>query len=121
MFVPLNDDGTGDPVKVCRLRLRNDSSRRRRVTVLYFAEWVLGTNREDQQPHIQTIYDQESGALFARQSWNGVSPTKWHLRPLVPARRHIPAIARRSWDATVRRPGPLRWNGCISTTARARA
>ena len=54
VFVPLNDDGTGDPVKVCRLRLRNDSSRRRRLTVLYFAEWVLGANREDQQPHIQT-------------------------------------------------------------------
>ena len=76
VFVPLNDDGTGDPVKVCRLRLRNDSSRRRRVTALYFAEWVLGTNREDQQPHIQTIYDQESGALFARQSWNGSQPNQ---------------------------------------------
>ena len=76
VFVPLNDDGTGDPVKVCRLRLRNDSSRRRRVTALYFAEWVLGTNREDQQPHIQTIYDQESGALFARQSWNGSRPNQ---------------------------------------------
>ena len=76
VFVPLNDDGTGDPVKVYRLRLRNDSSRRRRVTALYFAEWVLGTNREDQQPHIQTIYDQESGALFARQSWNGSQPNQ---------------------------------------------
>src|SRR6185503_13941733 len=72
----LNDNGTGDPVKVCRLRLRNDSSRRRRVTALYFAEWVLGTNREDQQPHIQTVYDQECGALFARQSWNGSHPNQ---------------------------------------------
>ena len=80
VFVPLNDDGTGDPVKVCRLRLRNDSSRRRRLTALYFAEWVLGTNREDQQPHIQTIYDQESGALFARQSWNGSSDQSNRIR-----------------------------------------
>ncbi len=71
VFVPLNDDGSGDPVKVCRLRLRNDSSRRRRLTVLYFAEWVLGSSREDQLPHIQTSYDQDSGAICARQSWNG--------------------------------------------------
>jgi len=71
VFVPLNDNGSGDPVKVCRLRLRNDSSRRRRLTVLYFAEWVLGTNREDQLPHIQTTYDRESGAVCARQSWSG--------------------------------------------------
>ena len=71
VFVPLNEDGGGDPVKVCRLRLRNDSSRRRRLTIVYFVEWVLGTNREDQQAHIQTLYDSESGALFAHQSWNG--------------------------------------------------
>ncbi len=71
VFVPLKDDGTGDPVKVCRLRLRNDSSRRRRLTVLYFAEWVLGSTREDQQPHVQTNFDQASGAIFAHQSWRG--------------------------------------------------
>ena len=76
LFVPLNDDGTGDPVKVYRLRLRNDSSRRRRLTVLHFVEWVLGANREDQQPHVQTVYDQESGAIFARQSWNGSQPNR---------------------------------------------
>ncbi|MEO8049074.1 MAG: hypothetical protein ABI833_01545, partial [Acidobacteriota bacterium] len=76
VFVPLNDDGTGDPVKVYRLRLRNDSSRHRYVTALYFAEWVLGTNREDQQPHIQTVYDQASGALFAQQFWSGSQPNQ---------------------------------------------
>ena len=76
VFVPLNQDGTGDPVKVYRLRLRNDSSRRRRLTVWYFAEWVLGASREDQQPHIQTLYDAESGGVFARQSWNGTRPNQ---------------------------------------------
>lgn len=71
VFVPLTGDGGGDPVKVCRLRLRNDSSRRRRLTVLYFVEWVLGSNREDQQAHVQTMYDQPTGSVFARQSWSG--------------------------------------------------
>ena len=77
VFVPLNEDGTGDPVKVYRLRLRNDSSRPRRLTVLYLVEWVLGTNREDQQPHIRTLHDHESGAVFASQSWNGSQPNQF--------------------------------------------
>ena len=62
VFVPQGDGG--DPVKVCRLRLRNDSARPRRLTVTYFAEWVLGPAREDQQLHVQTSRDEESGALL---------------------------------------------------------
>jgi cyclic beta-1,2-glucan synthetase len=71
VFVPIGEDGRGDPVKVMRLRLRNDSSRPRRITVYLFAEWVLGTNREDHAPHIHTSYDRESGAVLAGQFWNG--------------------------------------------------
>ena len=44
VFVP-----AGDPVKICRLRLQNESARQRRLTVTYYAEWVLGPTREDQQ------------------------------------------------------------------------
>jgi len=71
VFVPISEDGSGDPVKVMRLRLRNDSSHLRRLTVTYFAEWLLGTNREDQTLHVSTSYDRESGAVFATQSWSG--------------------------------------------------
>jgi cyclic beta-1,2-glucan synthetase len=71
VFVPVGPDGSGDPVKVHRLRLRNDSGRQRRLTVVYFAEWVLGSVREDQQVHIQTSFDQPSGAILARQFWSG--------------------------------------------------
>ena len=71
VFVPIAEDGTGDPVKVMRLRLRNDSSRLRRLTVTYFAEWLLGSNREDQELHVYTSYDRQSGAVLAGQSWSG--------------------------------------------------
>jgi cyclic beta-1,2-glucan synthetase len=71
VFVPVSENGVGDPVKVMRLRLRNDSSRPRRLTVTYFAEWLLGTNREDQALHVYTSHDRESGAVLAGQSWNG--------------------------------------------------
>jgi cyclic beta-1,2-glucan synthetase len=66
IFVP-NDD----PVKICRLRLRNDSGRPRRLTVTYYAEWVLGPTREDQQLNVQTSRDEQSGALIATQTWAG--------------------------------------------------
>jgi cyclic beta-1,2-glucan synthetase len=68
VFVPSGDEA-GDPVKICRLRLRNDSSRPRRIAVYWFVEWVLGVNREDQQLHLQPSRDEESGALLVRQYW----------------------------------------------------
>jgi cyclic beta-1,2-glucan synthetase len=71
VFVPLGKDGAGDPVKIYRLRLRNDSGRQRRLTVAYFAEWVLGSVREDQQVHVRTAFDEASGAILASQYWNG--------------------------------------------------
>ena len=70
VFVPFGDDGPRHPVKIYRLRLRNDSSRKRRLTVTYFAEWVLGTQREQQASHIFTSFDPESGAVLARQRWS---------------------------------------------------
>ena len=71
VFVPLHADGSGDPVKVMRLRLRSHSTRKRHLTVTYFAEWVLGSIREDQQLHVQTTYDEQSGAVLASQCWTG--------------------------------------------------
>jgi cyclic beta-1,2-glucan synthetase len=70
VFIPFGDDGPRDPVKICRLRLRNRSSRNRRLTVTYFAEWVLGTRREEQASHIFTGFDEESGAVLARERWS---------------------------------------------------
>jgi len=66
VFVP-----AADPVKVYRLRLRNDGERAKRLTITYFAEWVLGPSREDQQIHVQTSRDEASGAIVATQTWSG--------------------------------------------------
>jgi cyclic beta-1,2-glucan synthetase len=70
VFIPFEEDGPRDPVKICRLRLRNHSSRKRNLTVTYFAEWVLGTQRENQAPHISTSFDASSGAVLAREGWS---------------------------------------------------
>ncbi|MEO7142961.1 MAG: glucoamylase family protein, partial [Bryobacteraceae bacterium] len=68
------DADPDDPVKICRLRLRNDSSRIRHLTATYYADWVLGTDREEQQMHVHTSWDTASGALLAHNPWNGSYP-----------------------------------------------
>ena len=65
MFVPLED-----PVKIMRLSLRNHSTRRRRLSVTAYVEWVLGTLRSKSAPTISTESDPVTGALFARNRWS---------------------------------------------------
>jgi len=68
LLVPLED-----PIKICRLRVRNDSPRRRSLSVTAYVEWVLGPSRTGGAPHILTELD-TSGALFARNDWNQPFP-----------------------------------------------
>jgi len=63
LFVPPTD-----AVKVYRLTLRNDSARRRRVTVTLYVEWVLGENRSRSHLHVVTSRD-ETGAVLARNAF----------------------------------------------------
>lgn len=63
--VPLDD-----PVKISRLRLRNLTGRRRRLSVAAYVEWVLGTTRSVSSMQIVTERDEETGAMMARNPWN---------------------------------------------------
>ncbi|MDH4046123.1 MAG: hypothetical protein OEW06_16875, partial [Gemmatimonadota bacterium] len=64
-FVPPDD-----PIKISRLTLVNRSSRKRRLSVTAYAEWVLGVTRSQSAPFIVTEIDRETGATFARNAWN---------------------------------------------------
>jgi cyclic beta-1,2-glucan synthetase len=68
-FVPIDESG-GAPVRIQRLRLRNDSPRRRRLSATSYVEWVLGESREDTQLHVVTNWDGESRAMFARNAYH---------------------------------------------------
>ncbi|MEG8222623.1 cellobiose phosphorylase [Sphingomonas sp. HH69] len=63
-FVPIDD-----PVKLVRLRLRNQTPRSRRITATYYAEWLLGAVRGEQAPFRTSRYDSASHAILARNSW----------------------------------------------------
>ncbi len=64
-YVPLED-----PIKISRLELRNTSDRARRLSVVAYAEWILGPARDASQPYLITEIDSETGAMFARNPWN---------------------------------------------------
>ena len=58
------------PIKLQRLRLRNDSARHRTLSVTYYVEWTLGENRESTQMHVVTTWDDEAQALLARNRYH---------------------------------------------------
>ncbi|MBZ0114805.1 MAG: hypothetical protein K8J08_20260 [Thermoanaerobaculia bacterium] len=70
-FVPAQD-----PLKVARLRLVNNSTRTRRLAVTAYLEWVLGVTRTKAAPYIVTEVDGGTGAMFARNPWNGEFSTR---------------------------------------------
>jgi cyclic beta-1,2-glucan synthetase len=67
-FVPVDETG-GQPVRLQRLRLRNTSSRRRKLTITSYASLVLGSDPEETAMHIITKWDLQSKSLFARNSY----------------------------------------------------
>ncbi len=60
-----------DPVKMIRLRVRNAGRRPRRLSATFYAEWVLGTLREQASLQVVCSADPETGALFATNAWAG--------------------------------------------------
>jgi len=55
-----------DPVKISVLTLRNDGSTRKKLTLTWYVEWVLGVNRELTQYQIRTTFDEATQSMFAR-------------------------------------------------------
>jgi cyclic beta-1,2-glucan synthetase len=58
-----------DPVRIARLELRNDSSRRRRIAVCRYLEWQLGANR-GAHAHFIVTEVAGGGIVQATNPWN---------------------------------------------------
>ncbi len=59
------------PVKLSLLTLTNRTQSTRHLSVIGYNEWVLGPPQSDQQMHVTTALDDESGAVLARNGFNG--------------------------------------------------
>ncbi|MDE3160571.1 MAG: glycosyl transferase [Acidobacteriota bacterium] len=60
-----------DRVKIVRLRVRNTGTRPRRLSATFYAEWVLGSLRDQASLQVVCHADSEIGALFATNAWAG--------------------------------------------------
>lgn len=69
VFVPPDD-----PLKIVQVTLGNRSDRQRRLTLTYYAEWVLGTRREETGQYIQPAFLAEQRALIAANPYNSDWP-----------------------------------------------
>lgn len=58
--VPLDDS-----VKVLKFRIRNNTKIVRKISLTYYAEWVLGVRRQGSAPFIVTDWDSTSNVLLA--------------------------------------------------------
>src|SRR5438270_68843 len=58
------------PIKIAHLRLENSWDHVRRITVTYYAEWVLAANRSGAQQYVVPEFDGETHAFLARNSYN---------------------------------------------------
>jgi cellobiose phosphorylase len=63
-------------VKLMSLTLRNESGRARRLSATGYVEWVLGEQRAKSLLHVVTEIDAKSGAVFARNPYNGDFPDR---------------------------------------------
>jgi cyclic beta-1,2-glucan synthetase len=64
-FVPAED-----PLQVFVLTVRNTTAAPRQLSATFYAEWVLGTTRDQMALHVHTEADPESGALLAHNPFN---------------------------------------------------
>ncbi|MGE5073673.1 MAG: GH36-type glycosyl hydrolase domain-containing protein, partial [Anaerolineae bacterium] len=58
------------PVKIMRLRLENTWSRPRRITATFYAEWVLGLDRQTTQQYVLSEFNPDHQALLACNAYN---------------------------------------------------
>jgi cyclic beta-1,2-glucan synthetase len=65
-----------DPIKLIALKVRNSSQRSKHLSATYYAEWVLGTVRDQAPQQVLTELDPATGAILARNPFNADFPDR---------------------------------------------
>jgi cyclic beta-1,2-glucan synthetase len=111
LYVPLDD-----PIKISRLKVRNNSPRARRLSITVYVEWVLGPSRAASAPFIVTDIDPATGAMFARNPWNGALGARVAFADLAGQQTHWTADRREflGRHGTLARPAALLGAGSLA-------
>ena len=110
-----------DPIKLLRLRVRNESSETRQLSATYYAELVLGQVRDASAMHLVTELDSETGALLARNAFRAefagcVAFVDVNRRPSSMTADRVEFLGR---HGSVSAPAALRRAGLSGTTGAA--
>ncbi len=65
MFVPMDHN-----LKLCKIKLKNNSNVARELSLTYYAELVMGVVREHTSQHIVTYLNEEKGYIYATNSYS---------------------------------------------------
>lgn len=65
MFVPMKHN-----LKLCKIKLKNNSDITRELSITYYAELVMGVVREHTAQHIVTYLDEENKYIYATNSYS---------------------------------------------------
>ena len=94
-----------DPVKLVRLTVRNTGDRPRRLSATFYAEWVLGTVRDNAPLQVVVRARRGGRGRPGPQRLGGpTSPASSPSRPCGRGRTPPPPTGPSSWAATARRP-----------------
>ena len=59
-----------DPIKIVKVYLENCTNQPRELSLFFYAEWVLGVNREETARFIVTSFDSSSNCILAYNRYN---------------------------------------------------
>ncbi len=79
------------PVKFVSIKITNKSGRVRKLSATGYVEWVLGALRPTSMMHIVTDIDAASGAIIARNAYNGEFATRVAFFDTDDVQRHYTA------------------------------
>ena len=65
-----------DPIKIVHLKMTNPTDRPRRLSATFYAEWVLGTIRDQAAMQVITSVDEPTGMLLARNPFHPDESTR---------------------------------------------
>ncbi|WP_428910308.1 GH36-type glycosyl hydrolase domain-containing protein [Niallia sp. Krafla_26] len=86
-----------DPIKIMRVKLKNNSDRKRQISLTYYAEWVLGVMRPANAPYIVSEWNEDAHILTAKNTYQEIFREAVAFLGIFPEESSL--LEKQSWTA----------------------
>lgn len=109
------------PLRLCRLVLHNKGSKRRRLRLYHYVEWILGSSRAKTAPFLVPYYDRKHSALLATNPYHTGKPAavSFVCANALPSSVTSSRLEFIGADGTVKHPAAIRQAEALSNTVEA--